>query len=329
MKKPTESKIPPSMEAPAGMHTLFADCRDTRTVSYLPDVVYATRDGIDLHLQMLYPGSVPMGIMFEKLKKEHPEMAAGDGPFAGRKPEPAEKNPLIIYVQGSAWFKQDCYRNLPALVDFARMGYVVASVEYRPSPVAPWPAFLQDVKAAIRYLRANADLFGVDPERVGVWGDSSGGHTALLVGSTGWTREFDDDLCPDQSSAVRCVVDFYGLSDITKLTHFPRDPENQQYDKTQPEDVLFRTRVLDHPEVAAPANPIAYIHPDKDYPPFLIFHGDGDGTVPFNQSVLMYEKLVAEGKQVDFYKVKGAGHGVRMWTPEVLDVVAQFFRAYL
>jgi len=339
--KPTEPMIPPSMEAPDGMHTLYADRCDTYSVSYIPDVVYDTRDGIPLHLQMLYPGMAPMSLLMERMAAAMPtppqdrsdmnghRPPASENPMPGFQNEP-NKYPLIVFVQGSAWMKQDCYQGIPRLVDFARKGYVVASVEYRPSMVAPWPGFLLDVKAAIRYLRANAERFDIDKDRIAIWGDSSGGHAALMVGATGWTREFDDDLCGEESSAVRAVVDFYGLSDITRLPFYPRDPMYlNSPDNMVPENILFRTRVLDHPEVCAPANPINYIHRDKNYPPFLIMHGDEDGTVPFNQSVLMYNKLVECGKSVDFYKVKGAGHGVRFWTKEVLDVVASFLRAYL
>lgn len=337
MARPTEGLIRASVEAPAGMHTVYADCRDMRQVSYLPDVVYSTKDGMDLHLQMLFPGSIPIRVMMEQMMAQGRPGAApvADGedapnPFAAMLNMPQDKYPVVVFVQGSAWFKQNCYSGLPNLVDIARMGYIVASVEYRPSDLAPWPGFLTDVKAAIRFLRANAEKYGVDKDRIGIWGDSSGGHTSLLVGSTGWTREFDDDRYPDESSAVRCVVDFYGLSDISKLNDgYARDPMYMDTSMPAPEDILFRTKVLDHPEVTVPANPMNYIHADKDYPPFLIMHGDEDGTVPFNQSVRMYEKLVEEGKRVDFYRVKGAGHGVRMWTDEVVGIVGKFLRAYL
>jgi acetyl esterase/lipase len=212
--------------------------------------------------------------------------------------------------------------------DVARRGYVVASVEYRPSDVAGWPAFLLDVKAAIRYLRANAELYSIDKERVAIWGCSSGGNASLLTGVTGWTREFDDGLCPDESSAVKAAISYFGVTDVPKMFGRPRD-ELSTMMVPSPEDILFRTSVIDHPEAAAPGNPLNYVSEDKPCPPVLLIHGDEDGTVPFNQSVLMYEKLVSCGKQADLYKVKGAGHGMYFWTKEVMDVTLRFLDAYL
>lgn len=299
--------IPGAIDAPEGMHVLYADHEDRYKVSYLHDVPYCTRGDQTLTMQMLIPG-----------------MPAGMSP--GVRPE----RPLIVFVQGSAWYKQDCYAALPNLVDLARAGFVVASVEYRSSEIAPWPGFLRDVKAAIRFLKANAGKFGIDKERVGIWGDSSGGHTALMVGATCWTKEFDDDVCPEESSDVSAVCSFYGLSDISRINDAPRNPAfvNAPADRI-PENSLFRGNCAEHPEITQPGNPINYLHAEKEYPPFLMFHGDEDGMVPFLQSVLMYEKLRELNKNVEFYKVKGADHGLYMWTREVIDLVIRFFRAYV
>jgi len=298
--------------APEGMHVLYADRSEEYKVTYIKDVPYCERDGKPLVMQMLFP-EVPAGMM-------------PGAPFA----DASLKMPLIVYVQGSAWMKQNCYMSLPNLVDLARAGFVVASVEYRPSTEAPWPAFLTDVKAAIRYLKANAEKFGIDKNRVGIWGDSSGGHTALMVGSTGWVKEFDDDICPEESSEVNAVCSFYGLSDISKINDAPRNPAfvNSPAERI-PENILFRGNCAETPEITAPGNPINYIEKDRNYPPFLMFHGDEDGMVPFLQSVLMYEKLRQCEKNVEFYKVKGADHGTRMWTKEVLDLVVRFFKCYV
>ena len=302
--------IPGASIAPEGMHVLYADRSEPRVV-YMHDVPYCTRDGQTLTMQMLFP-------------------RPPRGTFMGPGSVNTQPMPLIVYVQGSAWGKQNCYTGLPNLVDLARAGFVVASVEYRSSDVAPWPAFLMDVKAAIRYLKANAEKFDIDKERVGIWGDSSGGHTALMVGSTWWTKEFDDDICPEESSDVNAVVSFYGLSDIARINDAPRNPIFVDRPPEEiPENILFRGNCAEHPEITAPGNPINYIHEDKDYPPFLLFHGDEDGMVPFLQSALMYEKLRACRKNVEFYKVKGADHGTYLWTPEVIGLVVKFFKAYV
>lgn len=307
-----KSAITGSTDAPQGMHVLYADREDSYKISYVRDVPYCVRDGHALTMQLLFP-EMPAG-MFPGAPFGNPDM----------------KRPLIVYVQGSAWMKQDCYMNLPNLVDLARAGFVVASVEYRPSTEAPWPGFLMDVKAAIRYLKANSEKFGIDKTRVGIWGDSSGGHTALMVGATCDVKEFDDNICPEESSAVNAVCSFYGLSDISRINDAPRNPifVNAPADSI-PENLLFRGDCAQNPEITAPGNPINYISANHPCPPFLLFHGDEDAMVPFLQSELMYEKLRECGKNVEFYKVKGADHGTRLWTREVLDIVTKFFKCYV
>lgn len=307
-----KSQIAGSPDAPQGMHVLYADREDAYRISYVRDVPYCVRNGRALKMQLLFP-EMPAGI-------------APGAPFGN----PDMKRPLVVYVQGSAWKKQDCYVSLPNLVDLARAGFVVASVEYRPSSEAPWPGFLVDVKAAIRYLKANSAKFGIDKNRVGIWGDSSGGHTALMVGATGGIKEFDDHICPEESSAVNAVCSFYGLSDISRINDAPRDPlfVNAPADSI-PENMLFRGDCAKNPELTAPGNPMNYISAERPCPPFLLFHGDEDAMVPFLQSELMYEKLRECGKNVELYKVKGADHGARLWTREVLDIVTKFFKCYV
>jgi acetyl esterase/lipase len=148
-----ETIVPPSDEHPEGMRILPSEA-DTYVATYHKDVVYATRGERELHLQIVMPedrsGLLP--------PDERPTIAP---------------RPLIVYVQGSAWRPQALYAAIPQLADFAHAGYVVASVEYRPSTEAVAPAQIQDVKAAIRFLRAHAKEYNIDPNRVGIWGDSS------------------------------------------------------------------------------------------------------------------------------------------------------------
>lgn len=287
-----------------GMKTVMADYRDRHKVHYVPNVEYVRRGDQPLHLQLL----MPCGLM----------------PGADTK----RRFPLLIYVQGSAWGEQDVYANLPQLGRLAQQGYVVASVKHRASEEAPFPAFLQDVKSAIRFLRANADRYLIDPEEAAVWGDSSGGHTALMVGVTGDMEEFKTEDHHDCSDAVCAVVDFYGPTDTSQINNAPRNPEFMKPRDDAPENILFRGRVDLHPELAQPGNPIQYVSEEKELPPFLIVHGDCDSVVPFNQSVLMVQKLQQCGKMVEFYKVCGAEHGTCMWTDEVLEIVDRFLKAY-
>lgn len=235
----------------------------------------------------------------------------------------------MVYVQGSAWGEQDVYFSLPKLVPLAQAGFVVASVKHRASTVAKFPAFLQDVKSAIRFLRAHADTYCIDPNQVGIWGDSSGGHAAQMVGVTGDMGEFKTSDNGEISDAVQAVVDFYGPSDVTHINDAPRDPQFTADKEHIPEDILFGGCVIDHPEIAQPGNPLNYMEKSKPLPPFLIVHGDEDPMVPFHQSVLTARKLQETGHTVEFVKVVGAGHGTFLWTPEVTDLVIRFFQAWL
>lgn len=300
-----EHVIPPDNTWLPGMKTVMADHSDAFNVAYIRDVEYVNRNGMPLLMQMLIPGIPRPGV------------------------ESSRKYPLVVFVQGSAWGEQNCYVNIPQLTEIARRGYVVASVKHRASNVAQFPGFLQDVKSAIRFLRANAEKYGIDPERVAVWGDSSGGHASLMVGTTGDMEEFKTEDNKEQSDSVSVVVDFYGPTDAAQINNGPRNPVFIADKSKIPEDILFGGVVAEHPEIAQVGNPINYVSKDKDLPPFLIMHGDWDSMVPFNQSVLMYEKLTACNKTVEFYKVMGADHGLHFWTAEVMDIAIKFLGAYL
>ena len=178
-------------------------------------------------------------------------------------------------------------------------------------------------------MRAHADTDCIDPNQVGIWGDSSGGHAAQMVGVTGDMGEFKTSDNGEISDAVQAVVDFYGPSDVTHINDAPRDPQFTADKEHIPEDILFGGCVIDHPEIAQPGNPLNYMEKGKPLPPFLIVHGDEDPMVPFHQSVLTARKLQETGHTVEFVKVVGAGHGTFLWTPEVTDLVIRFFQAWL
>ena len=314
-----------------GMKILYADKSEPGCVTYINDVVYDVRSGVPLHLQMLYP-DVPAALMEKREAEQQAEQVAAqtdtkqdnESKFGGSNPyQPTLRMPCVVFVQGSAWGKQDCYKTLPLLVDVARQGFVVASVEYRPAYVEHFPGFVSDVKAAIRFLKANSALYGIDPTRIAVWGHSSGGHTALMVGATGWTKEFDDGIYPEQDSSVCACVAYYGVSEFSPFL------EGAKYARPILFDTLLGKEGAKNPDNVARLSPVTYICEELDYPPFLLMHVDVDAIVPFEQSVFMYNKLRECGKRVDFYKVRGANHGQFFWTPEVLEITARFLKAYV
>jgi acetyl esterase/lipase len=214
----------------------------------------------------------------------------GDGPF-----------PVIVWVHGGA-SRAGSKDNCPALAFVAR-GYAVASINYRLSQHARFPAQIEDCKAAVRWLRAHAREYQPDPDHVGAWGASAGGHLVALLGTSGGVKELEGkEGNLDQSSRVQAVVDWFGPTDFLKMGGSHERPDS-------PEARLIGGPVKDNPEEAAHANPITYV--TKDDPPFLILHGDQDKTVPINQSELLTEALKKAGVEVTFEPVKGAGHGGR------------------
>ena len=328
-----------------GMKVLYADKLEPGNIRYVKDVVYAHRSGMDLTLQMLYP-DIPAELMrfqMEEEMKRNPEMmermrrnaprtpppstgnaTPGEARFMGSNPyQPKLRMPCVMFIQGSGWGKQNVYSTLPMLIDIARLGFVVASVEYRACNVEPFPGFVSDVKAAIRYLKAHSEVFGIDPTRIAIWGDSSGGHTSLMIGSTGWTNEFDEGENLEFDSSVCACVAYYGCSDFRPFL------AGGKYARPFLFNHILGDEGAKDPNGWARISPITYIHEDKPYPPFLLMHGDVDATVPFEQSVFMYNKLRECHKRVDFYEVRGANHGQFFWTPEVIRITGEFLRAYV
>lgn len=304
MPKFKEVPVPRSTEIPPGMRVLQA-ALDDYVAAYTPNVEYVRRGDKALVLQMLEPRGGP------------PRLPGTAGPEA-----PPLKRPLVVFVQGSGWGPQNLYSSIPQLSDIAHHGYVVASVEYRPSTLATAPAQIQDVKAAIRYLRANAAKYGIDPQRVAIWGDSSGGHMAALVATTVGRAEFATPDYADQSDAVQAVVDFYGVSDLTTMGRFPSWLEHDA--EGSPGSLMLGGSPLALREKALEHSPVTYIKSDRQLPPFLLVHGDRDVIVPFNQSVVLYEALRAAGKEVVFYKVEEGNHGWQFWSPRLMQIVVDF-----
>ena len=227
---------------------------------------------------------------------------------------------------GGAWRSGD-KRNCPAL-RFLSQDYVVASVNYRLSQVATFPAQIEDCKAAIRWLRANAERFHIDSQRVGVWGSSAGGHLVALLGTSGEVSSLEGELGhPDQSSRVQAVCDFYGPTDFLQMDAHKLPTSSFLHDNADsPESKLVGGPIQKHPDRVAAANPITYVTPDD--PPFLIVHGDVDPLVPAHQSELLHAALKAKNVKTQLHIIKGAGHGFKK-APRINKLVDEFFGQYL
>lgn len=220
-------------------------------------------------------------------------------------PRAAEPRPCVVFCQGSAWHKQWLYGHFVHHVMVAQSGFVVVCAEYRPSDVAPFPAQAEDLKTAVRWCRAHADELGVDPDRIAVWGDSSGSHTAMMVGFT--ADEFPNAQGDANVSArVSAIVDWYGP---TSLKHMNCVPSSQDHTgPNSPEGmVIGRHDVAENPDKADAASPISYVRPGL--PPVLMMHGGRDQLVAFDQAVRLYERLREADCDVEFYKLNNAVHG--------------------
>jgi acetyl esterase/lipase len=236
--------------------------------------------------------------------------------------------PLIIWVHGGAWQGGSKDGNNPAL-RFLDRGYAVAAINYRLSQHARFPAQIEDCKAAVRYLRVNAEKHGLHPDRFAAWGSSAGGHLVALLGTSGDVKELEGDGGnPKASSRVQAVCDFYGPTDLTRMQEQSKGKGKIDHDAADaPEAKLIGGPVQENKEKAAKANPITYV--TKDDPPILILHGDQDVLVPPGQSELLHEALKKAGVESTLIVVPGVGHDGRVGAGENADKIAAFFEKHL
>ena len=239
-------------------------------------------------------------------------------------PETGENLPLIIWIHGGAWRGGDKTHYMP--IEYLKAGYAGASLNYRLSQHAIFPAQIEDVKAAVRWLRANAETYRLDPNRFAAWGSSAGGHLVAMLGMAGDVKEFEVGENLEVSSRVQAVVDYFGPTDFLQMdTH--RLPDGLVHDAPDsPESQLVGGAIQEHQDRVARANPVTYV--SKDAPPFLIVHGNKDPLVPYQQSVLLNDALKKAGVPVTFYKVEGGGHG---WfkDPKVPELTKVFLEQHL
>jgi acetyl esterase/lipase len=246
----------------------------------------------------------------------------GSGPF-----------PAIVYIYGSAWSSNNLKGTAgmfsPTLL---KAGFAVVAINHRGSREAIFPAQIHDAKAAIRFIRANAATYNLDPAWIGVTGGSSGGHLTALLGTSGGVKKYtvgsvtydlEGTLGPHTGidSRVQAVCDWFGPTDFRTM-----DSCGSQMDHdaaTSPESILIGGAIQENPDKCALANPATYV--DAEDPPFLIFHGNADPLVPFCQSDLLHQRLTEAGVYSIYVQVSKAGHGDGLTIPINLDMMARFF----
>lgn len=249
-------------------------------------------------------------------------------------PPPAEPAPVLLWVHGGGWRQGSKDGGVERLAPFARRGYVCASVEYRLSREAAFPAQIEDVKCAVRFLRAHAVGYRIDPQRIGAWGSSAGGHLVALLGTAAEVPELEGNGgWNEQSSEVQAVCDWFGPTDFLQMDAAGSEgtPGERVIVHDAPdsaESQLIGGPIQEHPDRCARANPVTYVSGSE--PPFLIVHGDADRTVPWRQSELLYGALLRAGAEVTFHTLKGAGHGGPAFqAPTVQHAVDEFFDTHL
>jgi len=237
--------------------------------------------------------------------------------------ESGARLPVVVWIHGGGWRSGNKSRTRAPEV--LGDGYAVASINYRLSHEATFPAQIHDCKAAIRWLRAHADRYGLDPERIGAWGSSAGGHLAALLGTSGDVAELEGDVGGnlDQSSRVQAVCDFFGPADLLAVLEPGAWASHGR--PTSSVALLLGGPVAERVDLARLASPVTHVSADD--PPFLIVHGDQDAVVPLDQSERLYRALTAAGVECTLHVVKGAGHGFR--DPTVDARVRGFFDRHL
>jgi acetyl esterase/lipase len=260
----------------------------------LHDVVFGKGGYRNLHADIAYPKDAP-------------------GPL-----------PAVICIHGGGWIEGNQHQ--APIVHLAQAGYFAASIEYRLDNVAQWPAQIEDCKLGVRWLRANAGRYHVDPNRIGAWGDSAGGHLVLCLGTMADVKEYEGNGgFPGVSSAVQAVVDYYGPTDFTH-------PDSGIYTPKAIEltQGLFGVPFTQNPALWRSGSPLFYVKAGD--PPMLLVHGDSDDLVPLAQSTMFDAALTKAGVPHRFIIVKNAGHGFAMVDPsrpEIYQAVDVFLAKYL
>ncbi len=240
------------------------------------------------------------------------------------KKKPEKSMPVLVFIHGGGWRGGNKNGGVRKLMPFARQGYFCATIDYRLSNEAKFPAQIEDCKCAIRFLRSKAKEYNLDPDRIGVWGSSAGGHLVALLGTSGGVKELEGKGGHEKlSSKVQAVCDWYGPTDLVKIV------EGGSHARAgNPVELLLGGPVEENKDKAKLASPVTHV--DKNDPPFLIMHGDKDPLVPLSQSKLLDEKLKAAGVETELVVLEGAGHGgFKFNAPQINKKIAGFFDKHL
>lgn len=232
--------------------------------------------------------------------------------------------PVIVWIHGGAWMSGD--KNHPPAKAILERGYALASLNYRLSPQETFPAQIYDCKAAIRYLRAHAGEYKLDPDRIGVWGASAGGHLAALLGTSGDVKELEGELGNNEmSSRVQAVVEWAGPSDLLSLPS--QSGPNSKINFKSENNPVAGLMGKEHGSANdyLKASPVHYVSADD--PPFLIIHAQNDDVVPVGQAKELEAALSKVHVQLQCRICHSGGHALSK--PEFVNETMDFFDKHL
>ena len=230
--------------------------------------------------------------------------------------------PLLVFIHGGGWQKGDRTRVSRHALNLLESGqFAVASIGYRLTDEAHWPAQIYDCKAAIRWLRANAQAFGIHSKKIGAMGTSAGGHLVAMLGTSAGVDDVEGNLGlhTDTDSSVSCVIDFYGPTALLRMGGFHNQPNS-------PESKLVGGPIQENKAAATAASPITFV--SSNDAPFLCIHGTQDPLVPFSQSEVLQQKLHNAGVQCVLIPVINGGHG-GFRHPDVDSIIRTFLLQHL
>ena len=255
------------------------------------------------------------------------------------RPKVNEKSPAVIFVPGGWWITSPKDAGSQMYFRLAEAGFAVAAIEYRHIVEGNYIDLIGDVKAAVRYLRAHAEEFNIDKNKIAVMGASAGGYLSVMVGVTGGIEKFDFGDNLDQSSEVQAVIDCFGPTDLTKIAaDYPKDMQ-KLYDSAGGAASLLVNGVTiykgnkggalrDTPATASDSNPLNYI--GKNTPPFLIMNGNADKTISPSQSKILYDALIKNGVDAEHYVLNGVGHDFKyFYQPKTFEIIINFLNRVL
>jgi acetyl esterase/lipase len=276
---------------------------DEMAVKYFNDVEYVRVDGYSLHLQILIP-------------------------FSRNHPIGSLTYPTAVYVKGSHWAKQNTHDLVPQVSKLSERGFVVAVVEYRGYDRAVFPSCIMDAQNAVRFLRKHAREYCVDPEKMIMMGNSSGGHTAVYTAILN-SDDTEDNLYPGISSRTSCIIDLYGSVSVMAEDANPSTLDHCL--ETSPEGMeMGGVNLRERNDLRRKLSCECNITTETDMPPVLIMHGTKDRTVNPSGSAVLYEQLKSTGHEAYFYLVKGADHGGAEFSMKsVTDLEERFIRSHI